>query len=739
MIKNKKKFPILILVSVILPGIIISILGIYHVSGQKISRELNLRDGVASKLNLFRDSVEDNALELISTVFPDMDKDGIDTGDPGSVLKKIKGIVMDHSVIKYPFIISSSNEFIYPLTRKVSRAPEKITDPAATDSRTGSMYRKGNDLEFSKREFVPAIRAYGESLRSDPPKKVLPYIYNALGRNYFKLGKYFQSSLYYREALNKFPSGRGSRGPLFLTILRQTALSERYLGREISSLKLYLNLYENIIRKESTSGSGTFELYKNEALDFISKFKDDPDKLVPDEKMRKEIRELSESGRQFNWKYVDLEPDMASVEQTDISGERASLLKLQELYTPSDEKSRFYKKLITHLKDKGPGVIKEIRIFNIKLPGGALAEVALGPLGSPGDKGNEPVFGFMVSEGILKEHSIAGPGKNPFGFGDLKILTESGGGGLDKSRSSSHPYFLISAPFKRIFMDHSLNLYSKNMDYFSYRASEEIRFNYILITTLVLSLILGILLFYKYFSRETEILRSKSEFVDRVSHTLKTPLTRLKLMAENISSGWINNEAKKTEFIENIIRETGRMNETIENMLNFSNIEEGKKQYNFENLNLQVITGKILNQYRDELRSSGFILDEEIDMDLPPLPVDIEAFKLILSNLIQNSIKYSAGEKYISVKVFREGLYTILEVKDRGIGISEKDQSEIFNKFFRTGDKNVTAREGSGLGLYIVKHAVEAHNGKIRVKSKHGEGTTISILFPNSDKEKGEE
>lgn len=128
----------------------------------------------------------------------------------------------------------------------------------------------------------------------------------------------------------------------------------------------------------------------------------------------------------------------------------------------------------------------------------------------------------------------------------------------------------------------------------------------------------------------------------------------------------------------------------------------------------------------------------DIEEGVPDIKGDPDGLMLIISNLVQNSIKYSPGEKDIKILLKREGDQLRLEVRDKGIGITFTDQKKIFDKFFRSGDKTVSAIEGSGLGLFLVTHAVNAHRGTIKVKSLPGEGSTFIVLLPVSDKIEGQ-
>lgn len=292
----------------------------------------------------------------------------------------------------------------------------------------------------------------------------------------------------------------------------------------------------------------------------------------------------------------------------------------------------------------------------------------------------------------------------------------------------NQPLSLLSVPFQTLLAGKKLFLHSSRENYFESIVQRDIRLFYLLLFALILTLVLGIILFYKYLSREAELVRLKSEFVDSASHTLKTPLTRISLLAENVKHGWVIEESRKEEFFNTIISETARMNEMIVNMLNFSRIEAGKQQYAPEKIYLQEITASIID--RSSAHFKELSVETEIDDQLPALWLDPQAVKLIIGNLIQNAIKYSPHEKYIKIRVFREKEFAVFEIEDNGIGIPKQEIPHIFKKFTRVSDNRVKTIEGGGLGLFLVRHAVEAHNGKIKVKSTLDNGTTFTISFP---------
>ena len=168
----------------------------------------------------------------------------------------------------------------------------------------------------------------------------------------------------------------------------------------------------------------------------------------------------------------------------------------------------------------------------------------------------------------------------------------------------------------------------------------------------------------------------------------------------------------------------------MNNLLDFSKIESGGKTYNFEPADLGALVADTLKTFRVRLRNSGF----EISLDLPELlpiaSVDSDALSQALSNLLDNAVKYSDGGNEIAVKVVNKKDWAVISVKDHGIGITAEEQKKVFERFHRVGTGLVHDVKGNGLGLSIVEHVVQAHQGKVTVESSPGKGSTFSIHLP---------
>jgi signal transduction histidine kinase len=254
--------------------------------------------------------------------------------------------------------------------------------------------------------------------------------------------------------------------------------------------------------------------------------------------------------------------------------------------------------------------------------------------------------------------------------------------------------------------------------------------SFLILGILSLMIIGGLVLTKHIVSKEIALARLKSDFVSNVSHELRTPLALIRLYAETLELGRITTKEKKQQYYRIIRKESERLTALINNILDFSRIEAGRKEYEFRETDIAELVRNTLDNYRYQIEQQGFAFEESIDSNLPPARVDREAIARALVNLVNNALKYSAEEKFLGVKLYRDNGVLKLEVADHGIGIARRDQSRIFEKFYRTGDPLVHNTKGSGLGLSLVRHITQAHGGEIAVESTPGRGSTFVLSLP---------
>ena len=235
----------------------------------------------------------------------------------------------------------------------------------------------------------------------------------------------------------------------------------------------------------------------------------------------------------------------------------------------------------------------------------------------------------------------------------------------------------------------------------------------------------GLFLVYKNVKRELHLSRLKSDFVANVSHELKTPLALIRLFAETLELGRVPGEEKARQYYRIINKESQRLTQLINNILDFSRIEAGRKEYRFARADVGRIVHEVIESYRFPIEQQGFTLEVDVAEELPAAQVDKEALSQALINLVNNAIKYSPDEKHLRVAARTEGNSLAISVADRGIGIAKADQKRIFEKFYRAENSLVHETKGSGLGLSLVQHIVEAHGGSVRGGERARQGEHV--------------
>lgn len=252
----------------------------------------------------------------------------------------------------------------------------------------------------------------------------------------------------------------------------------------------------------------------------------------------------------------------------------------------------------------------------------------------------------------------------------------------------------------------------------------------VLIVFIDLMLGAGLVLVYSNVRRELLLSKLKSDFVANVSHELKTPLALIRLFSETLELGRVPSEDKKVQYYRVIHKESRRLTQLINNILDFSRIEAGRREYRFERTDVTRVVDEVLDAYRFQIEQQGFALDVEIDEELPAVELDQEALGQALLNLLNNAVKYSRDDKHIKVAVRHDATRVTIAVSDRGIGIAAAEHDKVFEKFYRAEDSLVHETRGSGLGLALVRHIMEAHGGGVELDSIPGRGSTFTLVLP---------
>jgi two-component system phosphate regulon sensor histidine kinase PhoR len=242
--------------------------------------------------------------------------------------------------------------------------------------------------------------------------------------------------------------------------------------------------------------------------------------------------------------------------------------------------------------------------------------------------------------------------------------------------------------------------------------------------------VVGIVLTARATARDMLLAHMKSEFVASVSHDLKTPLAKIQLFAETLESGRVRSPEKAETYYRVIGAQARKLSIMIGELLDFSKIESGVREYPLEELDLCAVLRSALEMFEDELSRGRFTADISIpDIEVPVL-ANGEGLQQLFSNLISNALKYSPAERFLRVSLSTANGWARIELTDHGIGIPRGEQQKIFGKFYRGKGAVAMAATGSGIGLAIAENVVNAHEGTISVNSVPGQGSTFVVDLP---------
>lgn len=234
--------------------------------------------------------------------------------------------------------------------------------------------------------------------------------------------------------------------------------------------------------------------------------------------------------------------------------------------------------------------------------------------------------------------------------------------------------------------------------------------------------------------RARNLARLQMEFVSGVSHELRTPLAVITSAGENLADAIVENPKETREYGSLIRREARHLTNMLERVIQFSRFQSGHLHLNLVPTRVAPIVASAIESFRLEIIENGITVEQEIEDDLPPVLADAEALRSALRNLISNAIKYGGQGRWLRVaaKPADSGRQEIIRISvaDRGSGIPAREQSKIFQPFYRTRAAQEAQVKGSGLGLSLAAEIVSAHGGRLYVQSKSGEGSCFNLELP---------
>jgi len=238
----------------------------------------------------------------------------------------------------------------------------------------------------------------------------------------------------------------------------------------------------------------------------------------------------------------------------------------------------------------------------------------------------------------------------------------------------------------------------------------------------------GALLLFQDFTDLRNLQTTRRELIGNISHEFRTPLAGIKAMVETLGDGAIDDKKAARDFLTKIDSEVARLTQLVAELTELSRIETGKAELKKEPVNLNQLVEEVIAQLSPQAERQKLSISQDFAADLPSVPADKDRVRQVIANLVHNAIKFTrpGGRIMITTRTLEGSV--VVDIADTGIGIPKEDLARVFERFYK-GDK-ARAGEGTGMGLAIAKHVVEAHGGSIWVESEEGKGSTFSFSLP---------
>jgi len=696
-VKQQKKLLVIFLFAIFLPSVSLSIFGIIALRNEKFRLEKQIENEQLKIASDLKGKIETKLLEIEKRLEDLAPNPSFRQKNFPVVKELITSLFEKDSLAGIIFLLYKNEEPFFPLFQtgfdKSASIPVLVYD-----SFLKQQIKNAEDAEYIRSDYLKAVSIYNDAFLQSGNLTIKARMLNHIARNLMKAGKFSGAADNYSKIINDYPDERTESGlPIELHAKLQKTECLSMPGDKGSAVKNDLEIFEDLLVNRWNLNEGQFKTYSSIVNERLTGLLSDSTWKSTEYKSRFELYKKEYLYKTSQWQTINniksfIVPELMNYLQTNSFPN-----------SPYEYSKRIGNEdyLISAVMIPGQNQQDSTGILCMKL--------------------NNLYLQNSILNNAIEEIQ---PLQNT-----TLYITSLSGDSVRGNKNDTPDAITTTALFDDNFPPWRLEL-----SYIGSKGLGEINifsnFYFWTIMTLIIILVFGTVLIARIVTREMEILKIKSDFVSSVSHEFKTPLTSMKALTERLETGKVTQPVKMKQYISIISHDIDRLIRLVSNILNFSNIEEGKKVYRKEKTDIAIWLKEIIDNYKKESVESNFNINVQLQNDMPAIPVDRDAMAQALFNLLDNAVKFSRQDKEAEVTAEKNESSIILKIKDKGIGIENDEKDKIFEKFYRGKNAVKYYIKGTGLGLALVKYTVEAHNGHISVESEPGWSTVFTITLP---------
>jgi signal transduction histidine kinase/tetratricopeptide (TPR) repeat protein len=617
-----------------------------------------------------------------------------------------------YPLVKEAFLFRNPDEIRF-IAAELLFFPEGSLTYFTVSSKQPSLNRnfhKAQQLEFRQKNYQQALSSYQQAMEQAKNRQLKGKCLSAIARVQKKAKLFEEAIESYEKIFEDYSQVRIADGiPLGLAARIELGLLYQEAGDILGAIKTFIELFRSLINREWQLDKAPYIFFsqavKKYIQDIFSK-ESLPSKILAFKKTYKNL-ENKEQGRRKQTERLLLFQERAS---TDIQAKMPSSI---------SDSSNPAKRCIVEIGR------------NVYL-------VSLFHLDQGKRSDSQDRWGFLLNVSYLKDYLLRQSLQTHMPSEKSSwIVRGREGQSVLASENVPSGSLIVKTNFTGNFPDWTLEFYheeSRLFEDFLFSRRGIYFYMFLLIGGV---LIFGLILTLRTVSHELELARMKSDFVSTISHEFKSPLTSIRQLAEMLQTGRVLSEERRQKYYDVLLEQSERLSLLTENVLNFAKMEEGRKEFIFEKTDIKPLLDDLVSSIQERVRHTGFDIQLEVEDSLPLIMIDKDAIVQAVNNLIDNSLKYSGEMKKVEVRAFKEERNLVITVQDFGIGIEKDKIDKIFDRFYRGGDELTRTVKGSGLGLTLVKHIVDAHHGSVHIESELEQGSTFSLKLPLEETDRG--
>ena len=607
-VQQQKKLLVIFFITIFLPSVSLSIFGIIALRNEKFRLEKQIENEQLQIADNIKGKIETRLTDIAERLKNLSDYPSFRQKDFPVIKELLTELSKGDSLAGIAFLIYRNEEPIFPLFQTGFEENAGTTE-AVYDNFLLQQIKNAEDAEYIRNDYPRAVSIYNDAFLKSNNQTVKARILNRIARNLMKAGKFSEATDVYSKIINDYHDEKTESGlPLELHAKLQKTECYLKLGDNASAVGSDLTLFEDLLTDKWNLNESQFKTYASMVNERLTGFLSGNAEISTEYRSRFELNKKRYQHKIEQWQIIN------NI-KSNIAPELSNLLQANSFPSSPFE----FSKRIGN---------EDYLISAVMIPAQNQTDIT----GILGIKLNSLFLQNNILDNAVKE--IQPPGKTAF------YITSLSGDSIRGNKNSSPDAITTTVLF-----DDNFPPWRSELTYIGPRGLGEIsifsNFYFWTIITLIIILVFGTALIARIVAREMEILKIKSDFVSSVSHEFKTPLTSMKALTERLEKGKVTQPAKMKQYISIISHDIDRLIRLVGNILNFSNIEEGKKVYKKEETDIASWLKEVINNYKKESIESDINISADIKDDLPALCIDKDAMTQAIFNLLDNAVKFS--------------------------------------------------------------------------------------------------